>query len=190
MDQPVSVAENMLQSVIRAGGTTGILDIAVDGAPTKVLIKELRRDPVSGNVLHVDFQEVKLTEKIKASVPVAMKGEAKAVKELGAVLVRSLSAVEVECLPQDLPTEIPVEVSHLAAVGDMVRVGDLKLPSSVRVMTKPETVVVVIEKKKEEVEAPAAAAPAPDLSQVKTEAEVKREVKRALAEAEKTLEKD
>ncbi|OGL78649.1 hypothetical protein A3J43_02365 [Candidatus Uhrbacteria bacterium RIFCSPHIGHO2_12_FULL_54_23] len=185
----ITVPEGVLASAYRAAGASSILDIAIDGASTKALIKDVRRDPVSGAILHVDFQEVKLTEKIKAPVPLVVKGEAKAVKELGAVLVRSLGQCEVECLPQDLPHEFAVEVAHLAAVGDMIRVSDLVVPPHVRVLTRPETVVVIIEKKKEEEAAPvaAAAAVAPDLTQVKTEGELKREEKKAKAEAEKEI---
>jgi large subunit ribosomal protein L25 len=183
----IMVPEGEFLSVYRAAGASSLLDVAIDGAPIKALIKEVRRDPVDGRVLHIDFQAVKMTEKIKAPVPVMVKGEAKAVKEFGAVMVRSLNVVEVECLPQDLPREIAVEVGQLAAIGEMIRVSDLHFAPSVHVLTKPETVVVIIEKKKEEVEAPVAAAPAPDLTQVKTEGELKREEKAAKAEAEKKI---
>lgn len=184
----VAVPEGEFLSTYRTAGETSLLDIAVDGKPVKAFIKEVRRSPVSGKIIHVDFQAVRMTEKIKASVPVVVRGEAKAVKELGAVLVRSLNHVDLECLPQDLPHEVEVEVRHLAAIGEMIRVGDLRIPPQVHVFTRPETVVVIIEKKKEEAVAPVvAAATAPDLTQMKTEGELKREEKQAKAEAEKEL---
>jgi len=184
----VSVPLSTLETAHRKAGESSLISLMVDGKPANVLIKELQRDPVSGKILHVDFQEVSMQEKLKTQVPIAVKGEAKAVKEFGAVLVRSLNHLDIECLPQDLIPEYVVDVSHLANIGDVIRVSDLALPPQIHILTRPETVVVNIEKKHEEAEAaPAAAAVAPDLTQVKTEKEIEKAEKQAKAAEEAAI---
>ncbi len=184
----LSVPLSTLETAHRKAGESSLISLMVDGKAANVLIKDLQRDPVSGKILHVDFQEVSMQEKLKTQVPIVVKGEAKAVKELGAVLVRSLNHLDIECLPQDLIPDYAVDVSHLANIGDVIRVGDLVVPPQIHVLTRPETVVVNIEKKHEEVEAaPAAAAAAPDLTQVKTEQEIKKAEKDEKAKEEAAI---
>lgn len=184
----VSVPLSALEAAHRKAGESSLISLTVDGKAANVLIKDLQRDPVAGNILHVDFLEVSMQEKLKTQVPIVVKGEAKAVKELGAVLVRSLNHLDIECLPQDLIPDYVVDVSHLANIGDVIRVSDLAVPPHIHVLTRPETVVVNIEKKHEEAEAaPAAAAAAPDLTQVKTEKEIENEAKKAKAAEEAAI---
>ena len=146
-------------------------------ASRTAIIKEIQYHPVKGDVLHVDFNEISLTEEITVKVPIAAKGEAEGIKE-GGVLEHVLWEIEVECLPTQIPENIPVDVSALK-IGDSILVKDLKLPAEVKVLSDPETTVismaaphveeeeeakpegelvepeVIMEKKPEEEEAPA-----------------------------------
>lgn len=184
----VSVSAAAFTKVYREAGESALVDLRLGDSVHKVLIKHVARAPVSGSLLHIDFQEVNMSKKIKAQIPIQLNGEPPAVKELGAVLVHLLDHLEVECLPQDLIHEFPVNVQGLAKVGDALRIRDLSFPPSLHVFTKPETVVVLIELPKVEEEAPAIAAQAPDLAKVVTEQEEKRAAAQAKAAEEKSIE--
>lgn len=115
------------------------------------IIKEVQKHPVKENILHIDLNEISLTEKIKVKVPVHAHGEAEGVVKEGGVLDHALWEIEVECLPTDIPQKVTVEVTAMK-IGDTVYVKDLKLPPAVAVLNDPElTVLSVVPPAKEEV---------------------------------------
>ena len=115
------------------------------------IIKEVQRNPVKENIIHIDLNEISLTEAIKVKVPVHPHGEPEGVVKDGGVLDHPLWEVEVECLPTEIPEKIIVEVSAMK-IGDTVFVKDLKIPSGVKVTNDPElTVLSVVPPAKEEV---------------------------------------
>lgn len=117
------------------------------------LIKEIQYDPVHGNVIHVDFNEVSLTKAIKVNVPVVAKGDAIGVKQEGGSLEHILWEIEVECLPTNIPGEIEVDITALK-IGDAIHIRDLKVPDGIKILNEPETTVLhVIAPMKEEVPA-------------------------------------
>ncbi len=117
------------------------------------LIKEIQYDPVHGDIVHVDFNEVSLTKAIKVNIPVVAKGEPVGVKQEGGSLEHILWEIEVECLPTDIPKEVEVDVSQLK-IGDSVHIKDLTLPPKVKVLNDPTAIVLsVAEPMKEEVAA-------------------------------------
>jgi len=111
--------------------------------PRSCLIKETQYDPVTGDIIHVDFNEISLTKAIKVNVPVTAKGEAIGVKQDGGSLERILWEIEVECLPTAIPKEIEVEVSHLK-LGDSIHIKDIQFPSDVKVLTSHDAIVLNI----------------------------------------------
>jgi len=104
------------------------------------MIKELQYDPVHDDLLHVDFQEISLTEAIKVNVPVVSKGEPIGVKQEGGSLEHILWEVEVECLPTQIPKNFEADVTNLK-MGDSIHLKDIPVPSGVKVLTDPESVV-------------------------------------------------
>jgi len=115
------------------------------------LVKEIQYDPVHGNVIHLDFNEVSMTDNIKIKVPVTAKGEAPGVKHDGGSLDHILWEIEVECLPADIPSEIEVDISGLK-IGDSIHIKDIKFPPKVKVLDDQEDVVLhVVAPMKEEV---------------------------------------
>jgi len=120
------------------------------------LIKEIQYDPVKGDVIHVDFNEISLTEIIKVNVPVVARGEPVGVKQEGGSLEHILWEVEVECLPTEIPKEIEVDVSQLK-IGDSIHIKDITFPSQIKVLNAPEAIVFSVSApiKEEEVVAPA-----------------------------------
>lgn len=136
-----------------------------------VLIKELQHHPVSSELLHVDFHQISLTKKITVSVPLSFKGEAAGVRLSGGVLEHLRWELEVECLPTEIPPEIPVEISGLE-LGKTLHVKEIPLPEGVRAVTDAEQpVVACVEPQKE-----AAATPAEEAGAV-TEPEVIKQKK-------------
>lgn len=152
--------------------------------PKPCLIKEIQYDPVNGNIVHVDFNEISLTEAIKVNVPVEAKGEAAGVKQEGGSLEHILWEVEVECLPTNIPKKIEVDISQLK-IGDSIHVKDLILPADVKVLTDPAAIVLsVAEPMKEE------AVAAPVEGEEKQEPEVIKEKKEVPGEAAPEEEKE
>lgn len=146
--------------------------------PRSCLIKDIQHDPVTGDVIHVDFNEVSLTKVIKVNVPVAAKGEPAGVKQEGGSLEHILWEVEVECLPTDIPKEIEVDVSQLK-MGESIHVRDIKFPANIKVMNSPDAMVLLVAAPVKE-EAPVEAAE----GQEQQEPEVIKEKKEAPAESQ------
>ena len=121
-----------------------------------VIIKELQRDPVKDEIIHIDFNQISLTKEIKVKIPIGTKGEPVGVKVDGGSLEHILWELEIECLPTQIPEKIEVEVSELK-IGDTIHVKDLAVPKEVKVLQDPEQVVLsVAAPVKEEEIAPAA----------------------------------
>jgi large subunit ribosomal protein L25 len=143
---PVSVPLKDFQRAIHRAGKTQLVDLEIEGEdnPRKVLIREVQYGPRQGAVLHVDFYQVNLLEKISADVPVVIVGEAPAVMRHEGELQHTLHAIKVSCLPADIPEHFSVDVGGLEAVDESIRVGQLAIPAGVEVLADPEEVVVKI----------------------------------------------
>jgi len=111
--------------------------------PLSCLIKEIQYDPVHGNIIHVDFNEISLTKAIRVNVPVIAKGEPIGVKQEGGSLEHILWEIEVECLPTDIPKGIAVDISQLK-IGDSVHIRDITFPSGVKVLDDPTAIVLSV----------------------------------------------
>jgi large subunit ribosomal protein L25 len=120
------------------------LKIGSEGKTTPVIIRSFDKDPISDELIHLDFQRVKMDEEISATVPIVLINEesCKGVK-MGGIIQHGLREIEVECLPQNLPTHIEVDIKDLE-IGDVIKVADLKLPETVKVAEDPEEIIVSI----------------------------------------------
>ncbi|MCM8780777.1 MAG: 50S ribosomal protein L25 [Candidatus Omnitrophica bacterium] len=144
--------------------------------PRSCLIKEIYYEPVKGDILHVDFNEISLTKEIKINVPVVAKGEPIGVKQEGGSLEHILWEIEVECLPTAIPKEIEVDVTNLK-IGDAIHVKDINLPAGVRVLNEPEAIVLSVAAPiKEEVVAEVAEAGPQEPEVIKEKKETPEEV--------------
>ncbi len=129
-------------------GETNLIDLQIEGEkkPRPVLMKNPQYNPVDDSLLHLDFYQVNLAEKVSAKIPLAFRGEAPAVEHGQGVLVPVMQEIEVEALPTDLPEEISVDISHLEKVGDEILVKDLEINrQKITPQAGPEQVVVKIE---------------------------------------------
>ncbi len=120
---------------------TGLVDLTIDKETHPVLIQNIHTQPITHIPLHADFFKVNLKEKVKATIPVIGVGEPKAVTDKIGVLLQSLSEVEVEALPADLPEHIEISVEGLSQIDDNLTVADLKVPTGVEIMAEPAEMV-------------------------------------------------
>lgn len=134
----VQMPTKEFNDVFEKAGHSGVVELALDGKTIPTLIHEVTSHHITRDVLHVDFYKVNLKEKVKAVVPVVLTGEPQAVTEKLGLLMHTLSEIEVEALPTDLPENVEVDVTSLAAVGDGVKVADLKVPAGVTIVTDSE----------------------------------------------------
>lgn len=124
-------------------GRTGVIDLVIGDAPARpVLLKDAQLHPLTLNVVHVDFQEVDLTQEIEAPVQVTLVNTPVGVRE-GGVLDQPLREVVVSALPDSLPDHIEIDVAELS-VGSSITVADLTAPAGVAIVTDPETVVASV----------------------------------------------
>ena len=145
---PVSVTlpRREFERAFHRVGRTQLLDLKIDGegSSRKVLIREVQYDPRVGGVVHVDFYQVNLKEKITADVPVVLVGESPAVQRRDGELQQNVNSLRVSCLPADIPEHVEVDVSGLEAVDDAIRVSQLNVPADVEILSDPEELVVKI----------------------------------------------
>ncbi len=134
--QAVAVNARDLRKALHAAGT-GLLTLQIAGQPpVQVLARDVQRDPVKHHLLHVDFQAVSMTQKLRVHVPIMPEGSAPAMKLNGdLVLVRNLDSVDVECLPSDIPSHLIADLTKLQNDDDELLVSDLALPAGVRILT-------------------------------------------------------
>jgi large subunit ribosomal protein L25 len=129
-----------------------LIVVEVDGDRHNALVKDKQRHPVQGNLLHIDFQVVSMTEKLRTNVMIELEGEAPAVLDYNGVVVSGLDTLEVESLPQDLPERVMVDISGLGEIGDAIYVRDLQLPEAVQVLSDPDEMIALVTAQVAEVE--------------------------------------
>ncbi len=120
---------------------TGLVDLSFGGETYPILIQNVHEHPITHTPLHADFFKVNLKEKVKASIPIVAVGEPKAVTDKLGVLLQTLSEVEVEALPADLPEHIEVNVENLASIDDSLSLEDVKVPTGVEILAEPTEMI-------------------------------------------------
>ena len=113
-----------LQQVMAEAGKTKIISLKLDKAkkPRNVMVREIQRNPLTGELLHVDFYQVRMEEKIQVAVPIVLVGEAPALKSKENRLLHELNSLDIECLPDKVPANIEVDISSLTEAGQSIRV--------------------------------------------------------------------
>jgi large subunit ribosomal protein L25 len=139
----IQVPERELAKTLRQAGSTLInLILDQEPQPRAVLVRGIQRHPITGRLQHVDFYEVRLTERVKTTISLRVIGESPLAKAGDALLNVQLQQLEVECLPNDIIDHIDVDVSRLQDMRDVIMVADLVLPSTIEVLDDPQEIVV------------------------------------------------
>jgi len=183
-----------LQQIIAQAGRTRLISVEIekDKKPRSVFIREVQRDAITGQLLHVDFYEVKKEEKITVDVPLAFVGEALALKGKGRILIHGITSLTIECLPELVPPQIEVDLSPLVDTEAMLLVKHIKLSPEIIVRNDPEQLVAKVSEvvvKEEVVAAPEVAVAAEAKVEAEAKAEAPAEEKKPGKAAEKPSEK-
>ncbi|NIS79431.1 MAG: 50S ribosomal protein L25 [Anaerolineales bacterium] len=148
---PLELDEREATRTLATVGASTLVTLKVGKDTHQVLVRELQRDFIRQNILHVDFLKVAMDVTIRTEVPIDLIGESGAVKEYGGLLVSGLNVIEVEALPGNLPDRIEVDIAALAEMDDVITVADLDVGEEVEILTSPEEVLASIVYQVEEV---------------------------------------
>jgi large subunit ribosomal protein L25 len=135
-----------LQKVLAQSGSTGIVGLKVDKSRKKrnVMIREVQKEPRSGQILHIYFYQIRMEEKLKVDVPIILTGEAPALKMKEYFLSHELDTLSVECLPDNIPSHIEVDVSILEEADQSIHVQDIVLGEEITVFNNPDQLIAKI----------------------------------------------
>jgi large subunit ribosomal protein L25 len=161
--EPIIMDSKAATKVLNGITSSSIVTIVLDGKEHAALVREKQKDYIRNQFIHIDFQAVSQTEKIRTRVGIVLTGLAPAVKDFNGVVVEGLDSIEVEALPKDLPERFVVDVSKLANIGDAIHVSDIVVPESVAILDPAEEMLILIT-------APAAEEVEPVVAEVGTEA--------------------
>lgn len=163
---PLQCDTAQLQHVLVRTGKTRLISLILDKEkkPRNVMVREVQREPRTDELLHVDFYQVSMEEKVRVEVPIVLVGEAPALRLKENFLAQDLNSLTVECLPDRIPNRIELDLSPLTETGQAIHVKDITLGDEITVLNNPEQLVakisiryvekeVVVEKVEAEVEA-------------------------------------
>ncbi len=137
----IQVENLSLMRVLRDAGTTNLIDITVEGENRTVLAKEVQVHVTRGDLIHVDFYEVDMKEKLIVEANLVPIGTAAPVEDGLGTIAMVIVTLEIECLPGNLISEIEVDISRIETPDDVVLVGDLEVPEGVEILADPSEVV-------------------------------------------------
>lgn len=144
-NQHIKVENLALSRVLRTAGMTNLIDLSVDESKYTVLAKDIQTHPTRGALVHVDFYEVNMQEKLIVEAALIMVGIASPEAEgLGAATL-TVHSVEIECLPGNLVSEIEVDMSLIETSDDVIAISDLEVSEGVTILGSPDTVVAAFE---------------------------------------------
>lgn len=141
---PISLDLRESTRILNSVTSSSIVNVELDGKENATLVREKQKNYIRGTLLHVDFQVVSLTEKIRTEVGIEISGVAPAIKDFNGVMVTGIDNIEVECLPKDLPDRIVVDISNLANIGEGIYVRDIPVPENVVFLAEPDEMIVLI----------------------------------------------
>ncbi|MFC2039072.1 50S ribosomal protein L25 [Chloroflexota bacterium] len=135
-----------LQQVLGQAGQTGLITMKIDNTkqPRNVMVREIQRDPLTRQLLHVDFYQVRMDVKVRVEVPIVTIGEAPALKMSENYLSHELNTLTIECLPEAMPNRIEVDVSTLEEADQTIHVQDINLDEELTILNTPDQLVVRI----------------------------------------------
>lgn len=139
----IHVDQSDLIQVLRHNGKNGVLDLHLQGNRNeKVMIAEIQKDHIKGQILHLDLKRVNMNKPIHTHVPITLVGQAEGAKS-GGVLQFQLREVEVRCLPTQIPDSLPLYVSELN-IGESLTIADLDIPSGIEIQHELDEVIVSV----------------------------------------------
>ena len=150
----LQVDTKKLETMLAHASATDLIHLKVSGAknPRNVMVRQVHKNPTSDDVLHVDFYQVRMTEKIKADVPLVFTGDAPVLKRKNVSLLHLLDSLHIEALPDHLPHNIEVDVSSIEEPEQAIFVKDIALADDLTLHSDPEQMVLKAEEARRPVE--------------------------------------
>lgn len=142
--QVLQVPQKEFLKIYREAGSSQLISLQIDGKALSTLVHEVQKDPVSHEIIHVDFYHITKGQKVTALIPLVFEGVAPGVKDKGGTLITHMREIEIEGLPEKLPASLAVDISSLEEFGDEIKVSDLKLPEGVQTTVQPEVIVAAL----------------------------------------------
>ena len=130
--------------------SSSLVMIDLDGTEYPALVREKQRDFIKNRLLHLDFQVISMTEKVTTKVGIELTGTAPAVKDFSAVIVTVVNELEIECMPQDLPARVVIDISGLTEIGAAIHVRDVVISDKVKILDDPAETIIVASATREE----------------------------------------
>jgi large subunit ribosomal protein L25 len=140
----LSVDKKEFDKAFQQGGESTLMDLDIDGKSITVLVHDIQKDTVSGDIIHIDFYKPDLEKKVNVVIPLQTEGDPSAVKTYGGTLVKHINDLEVKALPNNIPNEIIVNVEGLEDIGSSIAIRDIVLPEGVEILRDPEEIVIII----------------------------------------------
>jgi large subunit ribosomal protein L25 len=177
----VAVAAKEFAKTFKEAGMTTVITLVNGKEKLPVMVHDVQHDYLSGDIIHVDFHQIRMDEAITAKVPLEFVGDSKAVREQQAMVMKTMTEIEVEALPDHVPHTLKVDLTLLDELNKSVHVKDIVVPKGVKVLVDMDAVIATATPpvKEEEVAAPTETV---DVTAIKTEGEVKKEEREAKKE--------
>jgi large subunit ribosomal protein L25 len=151
--QALSINTRELEKLLdHISAESTVIDLDIDGKPSRTLIREIQRHPFKRQILHVDFQELVAGEKVSVNIPIVLVGIPAGVRLDGGMLDQTMRELEIEVDPSNIPNHVEVDVTELT-IGSSVHVRDLTLPEGVEVLDDDDASVCVVSAPRAVVEA-------------------------------------
>lgn len=143
---PIAITMELKEStrVLNTTTSSSVIYIDLEGTEHAVLVREKQRDYLKNRFIHVDFQAVSQTEKIRAEVSIEIVGHAPAVKDFNGVVVEGVDSVHVEALPKDLPERFVLDISSLKQIGESLTLRNIEIPEGVTVLDSLDEMIILI----------------------------------------------
>lgn len=141
---PLEIDFKKFEKIFKEAGESSLVSLEIDSKKYLVLIHEIEKDPLSGDMIHVDFYQPKAGQAIETKVPLVFEGIAPAVKDLGGTLVKNIQEVHIRALPENLPHQIIADISTLRVFEDNILIKDLVLPQGVKILKEPGDIVAKV----------------------------------------------
>lgn len=146
---PLEFNTKEIMKILRQHGDNAIINVMVNGISYPAIIKEVQRDPVSGELLHIDLQQINTSEKISTTVPIILAGRRNIQNE--GILQQQIQKIEIECYPDKVPENVTLDVSNLN-VGDSIKISDVEFSEEVAILNDNEEVIASLSPIREEEE--------------------------------------
>ncbi|QUH19419.1 50S ribosomal protein L25 [Alkaliphilus sp. B6464] len=147
---PLEINSKEVEDFTRNYGSGGLVGLNVGGVNYTVFVKEIQKDPVTGKIIHVDFQQASQNERINVSVPIILRGKS-SVERGGSIIQQQLRDIEVECSARDIPKALEFDISQFKP-GDILKVADMEFGQEISIIQDPQSIIASIAFAKDSIE--------------------------------------